>query len=277
MFGFPPARHSAQPPVVRTAPATFEPLEGRQLLSASDLGLRVLKSTLPDGAVTGTTVKGAVTVQVANQSTAKISGPETLILFGSTDGTIDANSVVLGRLAKPNLKLGASGLTKVTIPVKTDVTTSGAYQLFLQASDATSVSTPPAASGSLEVATAQVNLEATALTVSGKTANFLVNHAVTFKVTLVNNGNINTSSPLSGVLELSTDGTDPITPPLTAAPQNRKVILKPNGKPVTLTYSVKVTDTGTFFIGGTFSTTDAGTNSTVKFSSTPIHVISNVA
>jgi hypothetical protein len=246
--------------------ANLEPLESRQLLSASGLTLVETKSTLPSGALLDSTIKGAVTVQVTNSLTTTISGPQTFYVYGSLDGTIDSASAVLGSLSKPNLKLGAGKTTHETVPVKIAAPPAGDYEVFIEATDGLGDTSVAGKAPDLAVAAPYVSLSGTVGTPTP--TDFSVDKTVTFKVTLTNNGNINSTGPLSATIELSDNGTTVATS--LGKPQVKNPLtIKLGGKAVTLTYKAKVTDEGTFYIGATFT---QGSQVLTVFSSTPINV-----
>ena len=257
-------------PVARTASAVapFEPLEGRQLFAASGLTLVETRSTLPVAQIAGATVKGNVTVQVTNGLTTAVSGPQTFNVLGSTTGTIDASSVTLGTVVRGNLRLGAGRTTKITVPVKVAAPPVGNYEIYIQATDAVGNTSIAGKAPNVSVAAPYTSLVAVVGPPRPTVA--LVNRAVTFKVTLTNNGNIDSTGTLSAAIEESTDGMA-VTGTL-GTPQKKNVKIKLGGKAVTLTYKAKLTDTGTFFLGATFT---QGETTFTQFGTTPITVGTN--
>ena len=262
-------RRNAHQPSAAARPAVLETLEGRQLLSTSGLNLVETRSTLPTAVLSGATIKGIVQVQVTNSLTTPISGPQTFDVYASTDGTIDSASTVIGTVTRGNLKLGASRTTVVTIPVKQAAPPVGDYAVFIQSTDGTgNVSDAAGKAPDFSVAAPYVSLTAN-VGVPKPTA-LTVDHAVAFKVTVLNTGNIISRGTISAAIELSTDGVN-VTDTL-GTPQVRKANIKEGGKAVTFTYKVKVDDTGTFYIGGTFT---SGIQVFTAFSSTAITVGTN--
>ncbi len=256
MFGLTPARRPAartsRPPVVRSAPAAFEPLESRQLMSASvapadAVGLTVLytKSTLPTAILTGTKVSGAVTLQLTNSAIANDTGVNTFTIYASTDAVVDAGDRILGTPVSKKLNLKAGKMTKITVPVKgVAAPIAGTYDILVSATDASGVVSTVEAP-SLTVAPSFVSLSGvigaatpTALT-AGKT--------ISFKVTLTNAGNTDGTGNLTAAIGLSTDGA---TVPISLTSVSKGVKIKKNGGAVSLTYKVKIpagTATGTYF------------------------------
>lgn len=264
MFGFSFNRRVAirptRTPAIRRS-ATFEPLESRQLLSgtvspAVDAGLTVIytKTTLPTAVLSGSKIKGAVTLQLTNSTTINDTGVNTFAIYASLDNVIDTTiDPVLGTLSrKVNIKAGKS--LNVTIPVKNiPAPTTGDYNVLISATDASGVTstTEITPSPSLDVSPATIVLNPvigaatpTALT-AGKT--------ITFKATVTNSGNTNSTGPLTAVVGLSLDST---TIPITLKSFTRNVTIKSNSKAVSFTYRVKIpvgTAPGVYFPAITFT------------------------
>ena len=258
----------------RPTAGLFEPLESRQMLSASGLTLNETKSTLPTAQLAGATVKGAVTVEVTNSLPTPIKGPQTFNVYASltSDGAIDTSSLILGHVTRGNLALGTGKSTKITIPVNTAAPGANDYDIFIQAIDgagntSTAGMAPP-------VSVAAPNVALTAVVGAPKPSVALINHTVTFKVTFTNTGNIDSAGALDAAIEEESAAT---TTPTTGAtilgtPQDHSVKIGRGGKAVTLTYHAKLTTVGNFFLGGAFT---QGTQTFSAFSTTEIMVGGN--
>jgi hypothetical protein len=272
-----PIRRPARPAVVRTAPAAFEPLESRQFLSgtlspAVDTGLTVTysKSTLPGSVLAGSNIKGAITLQLTNSTTVDDTGVNTFTVYASGDSVVDAGDRVLRTFStKLNIKTGRT--IKLTIPVQNQAAPlAGDYDVLISATDASGVvaTTEITPNPSLIVAPAFVSLSAAIGTVA-PTA-FSGAKTITFRATITNAGNVNSTGTLTTAIGLSTDGVN-VTLPITS--QNRRVTIKPNGRAIPLTFHVKVpagTPAGTYVVAATF--TQGTANQVRVFSTTPITI-----
>ena len=271
-------RRPARAPV-RPVAAAWEPLESRQLLSASlapaiNQGLTVTytKTTLPTSVLSGSKIKGAVTLQLTNSATTNDTGVNTFAIYASADSVIDPTSdTLLGTLSKKlNLKTGAT--TKVTIPVKSVLApAAGDYNVLISATnaDTTTSTTELMPAPSLDVAASFVKLNPvvgaaspTALT-AGK--------PITLKVTITNSGNVNSTGTLTTEVGLSTDGVT--VPPNSIYTQERNVTIKADSKAISITFKIKIpvgTAAGTYFPAVTLLQGLAPT--VTGFSTTPITI-----
>ncbi len=280
MFAFTrrrPARPAvARPAVVRQA-AAFEPLESRQLLSVTPfatagLTLTATKSTLPSAQLAGAKLKGAVTVSLTNGLTVNDTGTNTFTLYAAVGTTPNSSTdVQLGQVAKRfTLKPGKS--ITVTIPVKNIAApaTDGTYNVLAEAvdssGDTSTVATAP--TPTLTVEPANVALTANVGTVSPNA--LTAGKTVTFKVVLINNGNINSTGLLTANIGLALQGSGVITLPLVSKPSSPTI--KEGGKGVSFTYHVKIPTTiapGAYNLGVSFT---QGSAAALGFSPTLINV-----
>ncbi len=278
MFGFSSHRRSSQPARVARRAAAWEPLESRQLLSgtllpAVDAGLTVVyrKSTLPISLLSGTNLKGAVTVQITNSEATNDTGSNTFAVYASTDAVLDSTDVRLGYVTR-NLNLKTGKTLVVTVPVKSQpFPIAGSYDILIAATDASGVVTTSEATPapSLTVAAAFVDLTAT---VGAATPTALVpGKTITFRTTITNGGNVNSTGTLITAIGLSTDGVT--APTVELISKQRNATIKGGDKALSLTFKVKVpvgTAAGTYYPAVTINQGTAA--QFTAFSTTPITV-----
>ncbi len=256
MFGFSSSRRSANRTPVRRA-AAWEPLESRQLLSGvtpavtSGLSIIYSKDTLPTSVISSTKIKGTVTVSVTNSAAVSDTGVNTFAVYASGDNILDAGDLMLGSVSK-KLNLAAGKSITVTIPVKSQPAPAAAtYDILTAATNASGTVSTTQATNGLMVAAPFVNLSA-AVGVPSPTA-LTAGKTITVKVTLTNEGNINSTGALTTTIGLSSDGAT-LTNSLTQ--QTKNVTVKANTKAVALTFKIKIpagTTPGTYFPAFTFS------------------------
>ena len=130
MFGL--TRRPACPKPVAPAPALFEPLESRQLMSAvtpaltgaaGPLRLDLNRSTLPAAQIAGARINGVVLVTLTNSTTILDRGTNTFTVYASSqpaDGTEPAVGTadrVLGKVSR-RVALAGGRSFRLAIPVR---------------------------------------------------------------------------------------------------------------------------------------------------------------
>lgn len=222
----------------------------------------ITKSTLPTTDVSGTAVKGTVSVTVTNSSTAKIAGKETVAVYASTDGDIDSTSIKLDSLVK-NLSLKAGRGTPVSFGIKNISLPVGSYTILSLVTDTSGDISTSSTGPTLTVAPARIALAAELTAVSPATIS--PGKDVAFTLDITNTGNVDSTGLADVAIYLSVDGSA-LSIPLEM--KTEKLTIKPAGKAVALRLKVKVpagTASGSFyplvsFVQGTSTFTAAASS-----------------
>ena len=188
---------------------------------------------LPSSLVSGTPVRGSAVVTVTNGDTAAREGTETIALYATDTGTIDASSTLLGSVRK-SLSFKAAKSASVAVPVKTFASTAGGYTVLARVTDAAGTTTDATAGPIVSVASPLVQLTGTIDKVSP--AAVTAGKTLSFTLTLTNSGNADSTGKASLSVALSADG---ITPTIPIEGLTKSFTLRP-GKPVSLRLAIKV-------------------------------------
>lgn len=178
------------------------------IATTSALTPTITHSTLAAVVVSGSIVHAHVTVNVVNSAGVISSGPTTVSVYASTNGLIDGNSLLLGSITKPKLKIRSTAHTTFTISIPAlSANLSGVYTLLAQVTDPsnkTTVSIPgPALTAAAPfIAFSQTPLQTTLA--SADISGVKTRAKIQFKVT--NNGNITSKGPSQIALFTSPDG-----------------------------------------------------------------------
>lgn len=184
-------------------PAVIEGLEGRVFMDASQLTETILSSTLPAGVSDQATLKGTVTVQVANNSGATQKFKGSVGVYAAArlfDLTSNNWTLLRSQPAAISLVSGASRVFKIAISVPKGKLADGTYALFAAVTDQTNATSQSPAGGTLLVHVPIVSLSETEklLKLPASTKVGATLKAVD-RVTITNSG----SDPFSGVLNIA--------------------------------------------------------------------------
>ncbi|MDB5333853.1 MAG: hypothetical protein JWP03_5004 [Phycisphaerales bacterium] len=167
----------------------------------------ITKSKLPTAVVSGTALRGTVTINISNASGALVKGKATLAIYASTTGGIDGSSILLGQVPK-SLKVSTAKALAETINIKAASLPAGSYMLFARVTDPTGNVNDSAAGQSLTVAAPFITLSETlsknTLPTTGITAGGKARGSATLNIT--NGGNIPTPGTTTLTLFATTDG-----------------------------------------------------------------------
>lgn len=106
--------------------------------SATGLTPTITRAAIPLSVISGSAIRGTVSLSVNNAGSALDSGFNTIAIYASTNNIIDGSSVFLGR-ARPFLKVTPGGTQKnVTVPISAASVPAGNYTLLAQDTDASS-------------------------------------------------------------------------------------------------------------------------------------------
>jgi hypothetical protein len=204
----------------------------------SNLGVSVgsLKG-LPTPLVGGKVARGSAVVTITNDGDTSLSGRDTIDLYASNDGAIDASSTLLGSSrAAPLIRPGRHA--SVAVPIKSFATAGGSYVVLARVTNA-AVDVPDATSGPIvTVADPSVQLAGTVTKVSPAT--LVPGRAMAFTLTLTNSGNIASTGQATLAVYLSADGTTHTT--TVGALVRPSLAIRP-GKSVTLRLAFKMPTT----------------------------------
>jgi hypothetical protein len=197
------------------------------------LSTSITRSTVASTVIGETKLRGAsVTINVTNDGSAIIKGLDKVELFASQDGVIDSSSIQVGTIAKaPAPRPGKSVPSHITIPSLN--LSAGGYTLLSEVIDA-SGDIATAATGT----SVTVNAPFVAVTgVIGAVTPDIVKSVGTFKLTLENSGNIETTGKAMIIVGLSADG-------VTVSEALPSTIIRPvnifPGRPTTLVLHIKL-------------------------------------
>lgn len=189
---------------------------------------------LPNSLVSGTPVRGSADVTVTNGGTAAVKGTDTIGVYATASGTIDASSTLLGSVRRP-LSLRPSKSASVTVPMDTFPAAAVGYTVLARVTDAAGTTADATAGPVVSVANPYVQLAGTIDKVSPAAA--MPGRSLSFTLTLTNAGDAGSTGAASLAVYLSADGTTPavavqtlVRPSLTIRP----------GHPVRLRLTVKV-------------------------------------
>ncbi|HEY1684540.1 MAG TPA: choice-of-anchor tandem repeat GloVer-containing protein [Tepidisphaeraceae bacterium] len=198
-----------------------------------------LSGSAPSSTIAGQKAKISQALTLTNSSGATVTGSAALYL--SSDGTIDANSILLTPKSKTiKLKNGAHAkvtLIAASIPASTP---NGTYTPIAQLTTA-SGTTDAASSSTITVAPAEIDLSGSFVTqpVPGKGGKTKLSLSVT------NNGNTTASGPLS--INIDSSSTQSTSGATVITPASKKINIKPNSKPAKISLPVTL-PAGTYFL-----------------------------
>ncbi len=90
----------------------------------------VTTTTLPTSVIAGSTASAQASVEVVNTGSATETGSTTVAVYASSDGSIDANAILLGSVTR-NLNLKAGGEADVAVAIKSlPASLDGSYELL---------------------------------------------------------------------------------------------------------------------------------------------------
>lgn len=169
----------------------------------------VARNTIPSAVVAGAPASGTFAVTATNNTSSTEKGLATFAVYASTDGEIDANSVLIASVKRSvNLKVGES--ITVPIPVKSLPAnlSSGAYTLLGQTTDPSGDTSDAASGPSVTVSAPLISLSESivklplpaAVVAGSKTSAAAV-------LRIANGGNITSSGNTTITLLASPDGT----------------------------------------------------------------------
>jgi hypothetical protein len=229
------------------------------------LSSTVAASTVPASVVGGVKTHGVVSVTVTNTGATTSSGKDTFALFASTDGAIDGSSIPLNSIKRPVvLKAGREILERV--PVNTAALPAGTYTILEQTTDSKGNITATTTGPTLTVVAPSISLSASIGLVSPSLVK--LGRTGTFKLTITNSGNINSTGLASIAIGLSADGVSEFVPLTTV---RSKPTIRPS-KSVTIVLHLKIakafSPTGTYepfvsFAQGSNTVTQIGSAFTV--------------
>ncbi len=188
-----------------TAPSVSNTLT----VNVSKLTPLVHSSTLPGSVIAGTAVNGALVVVVGNYGTTPSVGPLTVHVFASTNGVIDANSILVQTIKKKfALKAGQASAVSVPIHLAASKLGTGSYTFLPQTIDAAGTVADGSSGPGLGVIKPNVTLSAdfvnlflpTAVVAGSKTP-------MVARVSITNNGNSNYVGSTKVEILTSPDGT----------------------------------------------------------------------
>ena len=222
----------------------------------------VAKSTLATSVITGTKAKrGSVFVSLTDGGTANSTGTDTVALYATTTGAVDAASTLIGSVQR-KLTVRAGHSVTVAVPVASLQLTDGAYTVLAQVTDAAGTAAVSATGPAIAVAPATVTLDVAIGAVSPTALAAGKPLAVT--VTVTNSGNTDALGPLTVTLGLSADGGATLAVPF--APVKKGGTVKANGRAVAVHLKVKTPATvppGTYLPVVTVTSRTGYTASTV--------------
>jgi hypothetical protein len=188
---------------------------------------------LPSSLVSGTPVRGSAVVTVTNSDTAPVQGTDTIALYASSTGTIDASSTLLGSVRR-SLSLKAGKSASVAVPIRTFASAAGGYTVLARVTDAAGTTADATAGPVVDVLSPIAQVAGTIARVSP--AAVTVGRTLSFTLTLTNSGNADSTGTASLAVALSADG---VTPTIPVEGITKVLTLKP-GKPVSLRLAIKV-------------------------------------
>lgn len=177
------------------------------IVAPPTLAATIAKSTLPTSIVSGASAKGAVTVNITNETAASIKGKFTVAIYASSTGVIDSASVLLSQNSKSlTIATATPGVDAVSVRTNTPVP-AGAYHLFARVMDPMSNTADSAAGPALTVAAPFVALSETVSKSSlpaSATSNSKSKGSVILSI--ANGGNVTTTGATTIALEATTTG-----------------------------------------------------------------------
>jgi hypothetical protein len=199
------------------------------------------KSTVPTSIVAGAKPKGSMTVDLAitNGSTSTLKVTDSVLVYATATGTIDANSVLVGSTRK-GFSVRPGHPTPIAVSAKTYPATAGTYTLIPELLGAAGTVLAVGTTGPTLVVN-PVAVTLSAAVVSASPATLVPGKTLSVTLTLTNTGNTDAKGPLSITLGLSTDGGATVAVPLT--PTGKGPTVKANGKPVKVTVKIKTAAT----------------------------------
>ncbi|HEX8912665.1 MAG TPA: CARDB domain-containing protein, partial [Humisphaera sp.] len=183
----------------------------------------VPSASMPAAAVAGQKTKASVRVEVGNTTGVAFSGPVTIRLVASTDGTIDAGDAEVLSVVK-TLKIKPSTTKAVKLKVKSFPATlaDGNYQLIAEVTPPTGSASAAATGSATAVAAPFVNL--VGVTAAGPSA-LTAGKKGKLGVTVQNTGNVTLAGTASVQIEAALGGNLAAKTPVATVPVKLK--LKP--------------------------------------------------
>ena len=189
-------------------------------------------STVPTSVVAGTHGKGVVTLNLTNTTAAADKGVNHVDLYAVPAGATDVTAGVRLATATRRTNLAASASQRLALPVRLLPSGVGTYTLVARATDAAG-DVIATAGPTLTVAAPAVMLSAT---VTASPTALVAGRPVTFTVTVVNAGNVDSTGRLTLSVGLSVDGSIVAVPVVSVAKGVRvkaaggTVVLRVRGK-----------------------------------------------
>lgn len=198
------------------------------------LNAAIINTTLPVVIVGSTVVHAKAVVSLTNETGSVIAGPAVVTIYAATDGIIMNNMAPsIASLRIPNLRIQPKATIPVIVPINAAPPV-GTFTLIAQVSYKSGTTTDSVGGSILTVASPSVSISS----VMGAVTPATVKSGGTgsFKLTLTDNGNVNSVGEATIAIGLSSDGAT-LTAQLT--PLRRPLTLKV-GKPRTLVLHLKI-------------------------------------
>ena len=226
-------------PVAATAAAVPPPA------AVADVLPTAVRGTLPASAATGVRIGGRVLVTIANPGAVNVRATEAVAVYATATGDIDAASVSAGdRSVRLSLRPGRSAT--VVVPVRRLSLPAGTYTLSARVTDPDGGTATAVTGPTVVVAAPFASLSAVVRSVAPLTVP--PGRTLSFTLTIVNGGNVNSAGRATIEASLSADGR---TPTVGLATVVRPVTVRANGPAVSLRLRVRipssVPDAATFY------------------------------
>ena len=235
--------------------------------SASTLGIvpTVAQSTLPTTAVTGLKVPGDIDLNLTNPSNSKNVGTVTVSLYASTDGKVDASSILVNAV-KHAFTFGANQIEQLDIPVKTLDVPNGTYTLFARTTDAHGTVDTAVAGPTIQVVPQAI---AFALSIDSISPTVVAaGKNIEISLTVQNSGNVSSTGLADIVIGLSSNAMT-VSQPLTTV--TKKVTVPPGDRPTVMKFLVKI-PAGIAGVFDPIITFTQGGNTVTAIDTTPVTV-----
>ena len=232
----------------------------------------VVRSTVPDVVVEHVKHAGKVTIKVTSTATTANTAKDSVAVYATTTGAIDAASLVLSTITR-KLTFKPGQAETFTLPVQTQNLPIGTYTLLVQTTDSTGLKTTAATGPALTVQPPVVTLAATVGAVSP--AKLKAGGKASVTVTLVNSGNVNSTASLNVSVGLSADGSETITVPITTGAHRLQVADTKRPAKLKVSFTLPATLTATAYypvvtVSGTVPTPATNTVTAVGPAFTPL-------
>ena len=218
-----------------------------------------LESTTATSVLSGSAE--TVRVKLTNINSTAFSGPVTVSLYASLDGTLSSNDTTLLIETLPKLKLRAFGSTVITLKFKYPAgITTGSYYIVASAQATDTGDAPALVVSPARVAVTQKTADLATAFASASPFVVKPGHKETATITVTNDGNTTATGTLGVSLYESADGSLDIADRLLAAITGRKVHIRAGGSVTLRIHFLAPTDlaAGTYsLIASTTSKTNA--------------------